>query len=72
MLYFECLTGVLLLFVFFGFLLDGKERAGCFTLRVFQMSCDYLCSVAIILMGKREQIAFLSVSFLCLVTVCVL
>ena len=27
--------------------LDGKERAGCFTLIVFLMSCDCKCSVAL-------------------------
>ena len=55
LLYFECLTGVLWLFVFCGFHLDWKKRASCFTLRVLQMSCDYLWSVAIILMVKRES-----------------
>ena len=27
--------------------LDGEERAGCFTLTIFLMSCDSRCSVAL-------------------------
>ena len=57
--------------MFCGFHLDGEERAGCFTLSVLLMSCDYLCSVAFILMGKRELLALLFVSYWSLVTVCV-
>ena len=30
----------------FSFHLDEDERAGCFTLNVFLMSCDWLCSMA--------------------------
>ena len=72
LLYFECLTGVLWMFVFCGFHLDGKERAVCITLSAFLMSCDCLCFVAFILMGKREPVALLWVSYWCLVTVRVL
>ena len=32
---------------FVSFLVDGEERAGCFTLIVFLMSCDSCCSVAL-------------------------
>ena len=36
-------------FMFFNFCnhLDGEERAGCFTLIVFLMSCDCKCSAAL-------------------------
>ena len=33
--------------VYFCNHLDGEERAGCFTLTVFLMSCDSKCSVAL-------------------------
>ena len=72
LLYFECLSDVLWLFEFCGFHLDGEERAGCFTMSVLLVSCECLCSVAFILMGKRELFALLWVPFWCLVTVCIL
>ena len=59
------------MFVFCGFHLDWEERAACFTLSVLLVSCDYLCSVDFILMGKRELLALLLVSYWSLVTVCV-
>ena len=72
LLYCQCLSDVLWLFVFSDFNLDGEERVGCFTLSVLLVSCDFLCSVAFILMRKRELFALLWVYLWCLVTVCVL
>ena len=63
--YFKCLTGLLWLFVYCGFHLDGEERAGCFTLSVFLVSFDFLFSVAFILVGKQEPVALLWVSYWC-------
>ena len=32
----------------YGIFIDGEERAGCFTLTVFLVLCDWPCSVALL------------------------
>ena len=45
--------------MFCGFHLDEEETAACITLSVLLVSCDFLFSVAFILVGKREPVALL-------------